>query len=49
VSEEFYFCSDDIERYVKGSRRKWVVPYSRQQERPSIPDVWPVKLGTNLK
>ena len=49
VSEEFYFCSDDIERCVKGSRRKWVVPYSRQQERPTIPDVWPVKLGTNLK
>jgi hypothetical protein len=46
---EFFFCSDDIHRCVKGSRRKWVVQYSAEQERPSIPDVWPVKLGTNLK
>ena len=48
-SSKFFFCSDDIERCVKGTRRKWVVPYSKEQERPSIPDVWPVKLGTNLK
>ena len=42
-STVFYFCSDDIERCVKGTRRKWVVPYSMEQERPSIPNVWPVK------
>ena len=46
---EFFFCSDDIERCVKGSKRKWVAHYSKDQEFPSIPEVWPVKLGTNLK
>jgi hypothetical protein len=45
---EFFFCSDDIERCVKGSRRKWVAKYSATQEMPPIPAVWPVKLGTNL-
>jgi hypothetical protein len=39
---EFYFCNDDIERYVKGTKRKWV------QSRPDIPNIWPVKIGTNL-
>ena len=39
---QFFFCNDDIERCVKGSRRKWVL------SKPEIPDVWPVKIGTNL-
>ena len=39
---EFFFCNDDIERCVKGSKRKWV------QSKPDIPSVWPVKIGTNL-
>jgi hypothetical protein len=34
---------------VKGTRRKWVIPYSNIQDRPSIPKIWPVKIGTNLK
>ena len=38
----FFFCNDDIERCVKGTRRKWVVA------RPAVPDIWPIKLGTNL-
>ncbi len=46
---QFFFCPDDIERCVKGTRRKWVVPYSATHERPPIPDIWPVKFGTNLK
>ena len=46
---EFFFCSDDIERCVKGTRRKWVAKYSQDQEMPPIPVVWPVKFGTNLK
>ena len=46
---EFFFCSDDIERCVKGTRRKWVAHYSKDLEVPPIPEVWPVKLGTNLK
>ena len=48
-SIEFFFCLDDSERCVKGSRRKLVVQYFAQQERPSFPDVWPMKLGTNVK
>ena len=45
---QFFFCSDDIERCVKGSRRKWIIPYSDIQERPPVPTIWPVKIGTNL-
>jgi hypothetical protein len=39
---EFFFCNDDIEHCIKGTRRKWV------QSRPDIPSIWPVKIGTNL-
>jgi hypothetical protein len=39
---QFFFCNDDIERCVKGTRRKWL------QHRPDVPDVWPVLTGTNL-
>lgn len=39
---QFFFCSDDIERCVKGTKRKWVL------SRPIVPSVWPVKIGTNL-
>jgi hypothetical protein len=39
---EFFFCNDDIERCIKGTRRKWV------QLRPDIPSIWPIKIGTNL-
>jgi hypothetical protein len=39
---EFFFYNDDIERCVKGTKRKWV------QSRPDIPSIWPVKIGTNL-
>jgi hypothetical protein len=39
---EFFFCNDDIERCIKGTKRKWV------QSRPDIPSIWPVKIGTNL-
>jgi hypothetical protein len=46
--EKFFFCPDDIERCVKGSRRKWVDKFSADQKRPPIPLVWPVKIGTNL-
>jgi hypothetical protein len=38
----FYFCNDDIERCVKGTKRKWV------KKKPDIPSVWPVKIGTDL-
>jgi hypothetical protein len=39
---EFFFCNYDIERSVKGTKRKWV------QLRSDIPSIWPVKIGTNL-
>ena len=41
-SMQLFLCNDDIERCVKGTKRKWVV------SRPAVPEVWPVKLGTNL-
>ena len=45
---QFFFCANDIVRCVKGSRRKWIIPYSDTLERPPIPTIWLVKIGTNL-
>ena len=45
---QFFFCADDIERCVKDSHRKWVIPYSTTLERPPVPTIWPIKIGTNL-
>jgi hypothetical protein len=39
---EFFFCNDDIERCIKGTKRRWM------KSRPDVPNVWPVKIGTNL-
>ena len=39
---QFFFYNDDIERCVKGTKRKWVISV------PEIPATWPVKRGTNL-
>jgi hypothetical protein len=39
---EFFFCNDDIERCVKGTKRRWM------KSRPDVPNVWPMKIGTNL-
>jgi hypothetical protein len=39
---EFYFCNDNIERCIKGTKRKWI------QSRSDIPNIWLVKIGTNL-
>jgi hypothetical protein len=39
---EFFFCNDDIEHCIKGTKRRWV------KSRPIVPNVWPVKIGTNL-
>jgi hypothetical protein len=39
---EFFFSNDDIERCVKGTKWRWV------KSRPDVPNVWPVKIGTNL-
>ena len=45
---EFDFCLDNIERCVKDPRRKWVIPFSVDDQKPPIPPIWPVKIGTNL-
>ena len=39
---EFFFCNDDIERSVKGTKQRWV------KSRPDVPNVWPVEIGINL-
>ena len=36
---QFFFCNDDIERRVKGTKRKWVISMLE------IPAIWPVKRG----
>ena len=45
---DFVFCPDDIERCVKGPRRKWVMPFFANDQKPPIPPIWPVNIGTNL-
>ena len=39
---EFFFYNDDIERCIKGTKEKKV------QSRLDIPNIWPLKIGTNL-
>ena len=39
---QFFFCNDDIERCVKGTRRKLV------KSIPPVPTIWSVKMGTKL-
>ena len=45
---QFFFCTNDIERCVKDSHRKWVIHYFDTLKRPPIPTIWPVKIETNL-
>jgi hypothetical protein len=33
--QDFFFCNDDIERCVKGTKMRWVVSV------PNVPEVWP--------
>jgi hypothetical protein len=37
-----FFYNDDIKRFVKGIRWRWI------KSRPEVPNVWLVKIGTNL-
>ena len=39
---DFWFCWDDIQRCVKGTKQKWVIDW------PQVLDIWPVLSGTNL-
>jgi hypothetical protein len=39
---EFFFCNDDIECCIKGTKQRWV------KSRPNVPNIWPVKISTNL-
>jgi hypothetical protein len=40
VECEFWFCADDINRCVKGTKKNWVIDW------PSILTTWPIKIGT---
>jgi hypothetical protein len=42
IVTDFWFCPNDIERCVKGSKCSWVLDW------PQVPDVWPILSGTNL-
>ena len=42
IVTNFWFCLDDIEHCVKGSKCSWILDW------PQILDVWPVLSGTNL-
>jgi hypothetical protein len=42
IVTDFWFCPNDIERCIKGTKRSWVLVW------PQVPDVWPVMNGTNL-
>jgi len=42
VLADFWFCADDIERCVKGTKRKWIIDWS------PLLEVWPVLSGTDL-
>jgi hypothetical protein len=42
IVTDFWFCPDDIERCVKGTKRSWILNW------PQVPDVWPILRGTNL-
>jgi len=39
---DFFFCNDNIERCVKGTKRKWVL------SKLDISTIWHVKKGTGL-
>jgi hypothetical protein len=39
---DFWFCPNDIERYVKGTKRSWI------RDWPQVPNVWPILSSTNL-
>jgi hypothetical protein len=42
IVTDFWFCPDDIERCVKGTKCSWILDW------PQVPDVWHVLSGTNL-
>ena len=42
VVADFWFCPNDIDRCVKGTKRRWVLDW------PEVPEVWPILSGTNL-
>jgi hypothetical protein len=42
IVTDFWFCPDDIECCVKGTKCSWILDW------PHVPDVWPILSGTNL-
>ncbi len=42
IRHKFWFCVNNLTRCVGGTRRKYCV------NRPLVPSMWPVQVGTNL-
>ena len=42
VEYKFWFCPDDIKRYVSGNKKKYALDWH------VVPNIWPMKIGTNL-
>jgi hypothetical protein len=42
IVTDFWFCPNDIEHYVRGTKCSWVLDW------PQVPEVWPILSGTNL-
>jgi hypothetical protein len=42
IVTDFWFCPDDIECSIKGTKHSWIIDW------PQVPDVWPILSGTNL-
>jgi hypothetical protein len=40
--KEFFFYNNEIKRCIKGTRQRWI------KFRPDIPNIWLVKIDTNL-
>jgi hypothetical protein len=43
IVTDFWFCPNDIERCMKGTKCSWTIDW------PQVPDVWLVLSGTNLR
>jgi hypothetical protein len=42
IHHKFYFCADDLIRFVRGIERKYYV------DKPLVPSMWPVQVGIDL-
>jgi hypothetical protein len=42
IQIKLYFCLDNVNLYVMGSKKNWVLDW------PFVPTTWRTKIGTNL-